>query len=102
MSVMMVPMIVVVAMTMIMVMDVIHPLHVAAARHHENMAAGAKDLDFGAIQPRQHRCVDHLVHRAQHRLPIPEIQNTVERTKQLIEFVGAEQYGDLALADYGA
>src|SRR5262245_10906149 len=102
MSVMMVPMIVVVAMTMIMVMHVIHPLHVAAARHHEYMAVGPKDLDFGAIQSRQHRCVDHFVHRAQHRLPIPEIENTVEGTEQLVELVSAEQNGDLSLAANGA
>src|SRR5262245_22887024 len=102
MSVMVVPMIVVMTMIMIMVMHVIHSLHVAAARHHENMAVGAKDLDIGAIQSRQHRCVDYLVHRAQHRLPIPEIENTVERTEQLVELVSAEQNGYLSLAANGA
>src|SRR5262245_29547849 len=102
MSVMMVSMIVVVAMTMIVVVYVIYPLHVTAARHHENMSVGAENLNFGIIQSRQHRCVDHLVHRAQHRLPIPEIKNPVERTEQLVELVGAEQNGDLSLAANGA
>src|SRR5262245_5479476 len=102
MSVMMLSMIVVVAMTMIMVMHVIHPLHVAAARHHENMAVSAEDLDFGAIQSRQHRRIDTLVHLAKPRLPIAEIQNTVERAEQLVELVGAEQNGDLSLVANGA
>src|SRR5262245_65878304 len=94
MSVMMVRMV----MAMIMIVHVIDAFHVAAARHDKNMAIGTNDLDFGTVQSRQHSCVDYFVDGAEHGLAVAQIEHTVERAKQLVEFMRAEQNGDIALA----
>src|SRR5664280_2186821 len=91
-------MMLVAAMAVIVVVQMVGNLHVAAARHHEDVAVGADYLDVGVIKPRQHRRGDHFVHRAEHRLAVAEIEHAVERAEQLIELMRAEQHGDLALA----
>ena len=49
-------------------------------------------------KPRQHRRGDDFLDGAEHRLAVAEIEHAVERAEQLVEFVRAEQHGDLALA----
>ena len=87
-----------VLMIVAMVVHVIGALDVAAARHHEDMAVGAHHLDFGAVQPRQHRRGHDFVDGAEHGLAVAEIEHAVDGAEQLVEFVRAEQHGDLALA----
>jgi hypothetical protein len=94
----MVMMVAVLVAVMMVVVQVIGALDVAAARHHEDMASRAQYLDVGAIKPRQHRRRHHFINGAENRLAVAEIEHAVERAEQLIELVRAEQHGDLSLA----
>src|SRR6476660_9738332 len=96
--VMAVTVIVAMAMTMIMVVHVINAFDVASARHHENMAAGAHDLNVRAVEPRKNRCLHNLIDRPEHGLPVTEIEHAIKRSQQLVQLMRAEQHRDLALA----
>src|SRR5450755_2041924 len=73
-----------------MVVLMVGNLHVAPARHDEDVALRAHHLDVGVVEPRQHRRGDHFVDGAEYRLAVAEIEHAVERAEQLIEFVRAE------------
>ena len=77
-------------------------LDVAAAREHENMPVGPHHLDLGAVELRQHRRGGDFRHGAERGMAVAEIEHAVERADQLIEFVGAEQHRDVALAGKAA
>src|ERR1039457_1289425 len=82
----------------IVVVQMVGNLHIAAARHHEDVAGGAHHLDLGAVEAREHRRGDYFLHGAEYRLAVAEIEHAIERAEQLIELMRAEQHGDLALA----
>src|SRR5271169_1175454 len=69
---------------MVMVVQMVGNLDVAAARHDEDVAAGAHHLNVGAVKPRQYRRGDHFLDGAEHRLPVAEIEHAVERAEQLV------------------
>ena len=75
-------------------MAVLVALDLVAARHHEHAAVDAHHLDLGAVQARQRRAGNDLVHRAERRVPVAEVQHPVERAEQRIQLVRAEQHGD--------
>src|ERR1019366_8924622 len=91
-------MMLVAAMAVIVVVQMVGNLHVAAARHHEDVAVGTHHLDLGAVEAREHRRGDHFHDGAEHRLAVAEIEHAAERAEQLIELMRAKQHGDLALA----
>jgi len=82
----------------IVIVQVIAAFDVPSARHYEDMAIGPHDLDFGAIESREHRCFNHLVNGSEHRLAIAEVKYAIESPEQLIELVGAEEHSDPAPA----
>src|SRR5664279_1654908 len=86
------------ARAVIVVAQMVGNLHVAAARHDEEVTVGAHHLDLGAVEAREHRRGDYFLHGAAHRLAVAEIEHAIERAEQLIELMRAEQHGDLALA----
>src|ERR1700749_4776089 len=96
--VMAVTVIVAMAMTMIMVVHVNHAFDVASARHHEDMAVGAHDLNVRAVEPRKNRRLHNLIDRPEHGLPVAEIEHAIKRPQQLVKLVCAEQDGNLAFA----
>src|SRR5215813_6796178 len=96
--VMAVAMIVAVTMAVIMVVHVIHAFDIASARHHEDMPVGAHDLNVSAVELRKNRRFDDLVDRSEHGLPVAEIEYAIERSEQLVQLMRAEQNRDLALA----
>src|SRR6185369_17379786 len=91
-----------VTMTMIMVVHVINAFDVASARHHENMAVGAHDLNVRAVEPRKNRRLHNLIDRPEHGLPVAEIEHAIERSQQLVQLMRAEQDRDLPLATHRA
>src|SRR5437870_5472355 len=80
------------------VMTMIGALDFTAAREHENMPIGPHHLDLGAVKLREHRRGSDFRHSAKRGMAIAEIEHAVERSDRLVEFVGAEQHRDVALA----
>ena len=70
-------------------------LDVDVAGHDEKAPLDAHHFDLRAIEARKHRAGDDLVDRADHRRAAAEIEHAVDRVDQRIEFVGAEDDGDL-------
>src|SRR5579884_3303351 len=60
-------------------------LDVTTARHDEDPALEAHDLDLGSVQPRQDRAGDDLLDRAERGLAAPEIEHPVERAEQRVQ-----------------
>src|SRR5215813_15119545 len=104
MSVMVMGVAMIVAMTMavIMVVHVIHAFDIASARHHEDMAVGTHDLYVRAVELRKNRRLHNLVDRPEHGLPVAEVEHAVKRSQQLVKLMRAEQDRDLAFAAYRA
>src|SRR6476646_2596436 len=80
------------------VVPMIGALDVAAAGDYENMPIGPNHLDLRAVKLRQHRRGGDFRHGAERRMAIAKIEDAVERADQLVEFVGAEQHRDVAVA----
>ena len=89
---------VVVAVLVAVIVQMIGSLDIQPPRHHENMPVGAEYLNFGAEKLRQYWSCDHFFDRAEHGMAVAEIKHAIERPEQLVEFVRAEQHGDLPLA----
>src|SRR5262245_60017586 len=87
-----------VAVVMAVIVQMIGPLDVQPPRHHENMPVGAEHLNVGAEKLRYYRGCDHFFDRAKHGMTVTEIEDAVEGSEQLIEFMRAEQHRDLPLA----
>ena len=62
------------------------------------MPIGPNHLDLRAVKLRQHRRGGDFRHGAERRMAVAEIEDAVERADQLVEFVGAEQHRDVAVA----
>src|SRR6202021_1980199 len=73
------------------------PLDVDVAGHHEIAILDAHHFDRRAIEARQHRPVNDVVDRPDHRLAPAEIEHAVDRVDQRIELVGAEQDRNLQI-----
>jgi hypothetical protein len=69
------------------------PLDLVRTRHDEDAPVQMHHLDLRAVQTRQYRAGDHLVHRPQGGLAAAEIENLVHCTEQRVEFVRAEKDG---------
>src|SRR5689334_1324359 len=80
----------------VMVVKMVGALHVAAARHHEDVALGPDDLNVGSIKSREYGSRDHLVDGAKDGLPVTQIEHAIQCAQQLIEFMRAEQHRDFA------
>src|SRR6516225_1023481 len=80
------------------VMSMIGALDVAAAGKHENMPIGPHHLDLRTVELRQYRRGCDFRHGAEGGMAVAEIKYAVECADQLVEFVGAEQHRDVALA----
>src|SRR6202162_3114706 len=72
-------------------------LDVDVAGHHEIAILDAHHFDRRAIEARQHRPVNDVVDRPDHRLAPAEIEHAVDRVYQRIELVGAEQDRNLQI-----
>ncbi len=71
---------------------VIFPLHVVLSRHDENAAADTNHLDRRSVEARQDRAGNDFVDGTECRMSVAQIEDAVERSKQRIEFVRAEQH----------
>src|SRR5260221_5361857 len=83
---------------MIVLVEVRAGLDLALSGEDEDVAAGAYDLNRRAVEPREHGRRDHVFDRAECRLGIAEIEHPVDRAEKLVQFMGAEQDGDLQFA----
>ena len=72
--------------------SVIFPLHVVLARHDENAAADTNHLDRRSVEARHDRAGDDFIDLTQCRVSVAQIEHAVERSKQRIEFMRAEQH----------
>src|SRR5215467_11388258 len=80
----------------VVIVQVVGPFYVAAARHHKNMAVGAQHLDVGAVQLRQYWRRHDFVDIAENGSAIAEIEHAIEGAEQLVELMRTKQYGDLS------
>jgi hypothetical protein len=71
-------------------MAMIFPFHVVLSRHDENAAANTDHLDGRSVEARQDRTGDDFVDGAECRVPVAEVENAIERSKQRVELVRAE------------
>ena len=70
------------------------PFDLDVARHDEDALAYPQDLDLGAIEGRQDRAGDHLVHGSEHGPAASHVEPAIDRVEQGVELMGAEQNGD--------
>src|SRR5262249_25074156 len=80
------------------VMSMIGALEVTAAGEHENMPISPHHLDLRTIELRQHRRRGDFRHGAERGMTVAQVEYAVECADQLVEFVGAEQNRNVALA----
>src|SRR6185437_12641247 len=62
---------------MAVIVRMLDALDIAAARHHEDMPAGAHNANLGAEQARQHRRGDDFIDGAEYRLAVAEIEHPI-------------------------
>src|SRR5665213_4171996 len=70
----------------------------ASLRQYEDVTARTDDLYGRAIEPGQDRYGNNLVRSPERRLPVAEVEHTVDRTEQLVQFMRTEQDRHLHLA----